>query len=70
MLTVLTNAFENTQSENGNIPDTAEVIKTIMKQTKGMETALGTLDINENGEIGLLGTYKKMENGKVVKIEE
>ena len=70
MLNVLTNAFENTQSENGNIPDTAEVIKTIMKQTKGMETALGTLDINENGEIGLSGTYKKMENGKVIKIEE
>lgn len=70
ILTVLTNAFENTQSKEGNIPDTAEVIKTMMKQTKGLKTALGTLDINENGEIGLSGTYKKMENGKVIKIEE
>ena len=70
ILTVLTNAFENAPVSSGNIPDTADVVKTIMNKTKGMNTALGVLDINENGEIGLSGTYKKMENGKVVKLEE
>lgn len=67
ILTVLTNAFENTPASSGDVPNTADVVKTIMNQTKGMNTALGVLDINENGEIGLSGTYKKMENGKVVK---
>lgn len=67
ILTVLTNAFENAPSAKGKIPDTADVVQIIMEQTKGLNTALGVLDINEEGEIGLSGTYKKVENGKVVK---
>ena len=70
ILTVLTNAFENTKSEDGKAPATSDVVETLMRQTKGMQSALGVLDIDENGEIGLLGTYKRMENGKVVKINE
>ena len=70
ILTVLTNAFEKTPSSKGRIPDTADVIQTLMAQTKGMNTALGVLDINEDGEIGLSGTYKQIKNGEIIKIEE
>ncbi len=70
MLTVLTNAFEKTPASKGKIPDTSDVVETMMKTTKGMSTALGILDINENGEIGLSGTYKKIQDGKPVPLEE
>ena len=69
ILTVLTNAFENTSAPKGQIPDTSDVVETIMIQTKGMNTALGILDINEEGEIGLSGTYKQVKDGKII-IEE
>ena len=66
ILTVLTNAFENTPAPKGQIPDTSAVVETIMNQTKGMNTALGALDINEEGEIGLSGTYKLVKDGKII----
>lgn len=69
ILTVLTNAFENTPAPEGQIPDTSDVVATIMNQTKGMESALGILDINEAGEIGLSGTYKRVKDGQII-IEE
>ena len=66
ILTVLTNAFENAPAQKGQIPDTSDVIETMMKQTKGLNTALGVLDINEEGEIGLSGTYKQVKDGKII----
>ncbi len=66
ILTVLTNAWENTPSEPGKKPTSEEVVKTMMKKTKGLKSSLGTLDIDQEGNVTLQGVIKTIKNGNFI----
>ena len=70
MLNVLTNAWENADAESGQKPAPENVVKSIMKNTNGLKTPLGTLTIENDGSIALPGVMKQIKNGEQVIIEE
>lgn len=70
MLNVLTNAWENSESEPGQKPAPENVVKSIMANTNGLETALGTLTIEPDGSIALPGVMKQIKNGEQVILEK
>ena len=70
MLNVLTNAWENAESEPGEKPLPENVAKSIMEHTNGLKTPLGTLKIGTDGGIALPGIMKQIKNGEQVVIEE
>lgn len=70
MLNVLTNAWEKADTESGQKPAPENVVKSIMKNTDGLKTPLGTLTIDDDGGIALPGVMKQIKNGEQVIIEE
>ena len=70
MLNVLTNAWENAEAESGQKPAPENVVKSIMKNTAGLKTPLGTLAIDADGSIALPGVMKQIKNGEQVIIKE
>ena len=70
MLNVLTNAWENADAESEHKPIPENVVKSIIENTEGLKTPLGTLTIDSDGGIALPGVMKQIKNGEQVIIEE
>lgn len=70
MLNALTNAWEKADAEPGQKPIPENVVKSIMENTNGLKTPLGTLSIDADGGIALPGVMKQIKNGEQVIIEE
>lgn len=70
MLNVLTNAWENAESESGQKPTQENVVKSVMENTNGLKTPLGTLAIDADGSIALPGVMKQIKNGEQVMVKE
>ena len=70
MLNVLTNAWEKADAEPGKKPLSENVVKAIMENTNGLETALGVLSIEPDGSITLPGVMKQIKNGEQVILEK
>jgi len=70
MLNVLTNAWEKADAEPGQKPIPENVVKSIMENTNGLETALGVLSIESDGSIVLPGIMKQIKNGEQIILEK
>lgn len=70
MLSVITNAFENSLPINGKKVSTEEFASAILKDTNGLETPLGKINIDNEGNILLPTVIHKIINGKPVVVEE
>jgi branched-chain amino acid transport system substrate-binding protein len=69
ILSVMTNAWENAPAETGQKPNPEDVAKTMLNKTNGLKTALGALDIDDQGNVSLQGVFKMIQNGQAVLIK-
>ena len=66
---IIANAFENTPLKNNTKADMLSVIQTLKNKTSGLETPLGIIDMNDQGEIFVPAVYKEIKDGKVQRME-
>ena len=66
ILAAFVNAWEKADSESGQKPTPENVVKSMLENTGGYKTALGTLEIQKDGSISLPGVMKQIKNGEQV----
>ncbi|MBO4746153.1 MAG: ABC transporter substrate-binding protein [Alphaproteobacteria bacterium] len=70
ILATLVNAWESADAPAGQKPTPENVVASIMKNTAGLNTALGNLTIQSDGSISLPGVMKQIKNGEQILITE
>jgi ABC-type branched-subunit amino acid transport system substrate-binding protein len=70
LLLVLVNAWEKTPAADGQKPPIDDVIKTMRANTAGLDSPLGKLNMNSNGNIMMSPILMTVKNGAPVLAEE
>ena len=70
MLNILINAWENADAEPGQKPTPESVAQSIKSHTAGLETPLGILQTDDNGDILMNVTVREIRDGMPVMIKE